>query len=159
MDQIIIQCAQEKDVIVSEETRILKSRTDAFISAINNRDIDFLESLLAPDVETRSTVSDTVLTGDAETLGYFNRRFWMLRRNDPINVVAAAGYWTDSYPGGPCAVLFDGMRKSNIVTLRLNESYQVRTIAFSSDESDLTAARLLTPPNFPATPVIPESRT
>lgn len=156
---IIIQRAQEKDVIVSEEARILKSRTDAFISAINERDINLLEPLLAPDVQTKSTASDSVLTGEAQTLSYFNKRFCMLRRNDPINVVAAAGYWTDSYPGAPCAVLFDGMRKSNIVTLRLNKAHQVQTISFTSDATDLTEARLSAPPDFPATPTIPKSRT
>lgn len=96
-----------------------------------------------------------MLTGDTETLGYFKKHLAVLKRIDPVNVVATAGLYMEDEQHVPCAVLFDGLRKTNIVTLGLNRDFHIRTISISSDETDLAEARVLAPPLYPATPVLP----
>jgi hypothetical protein len=111
--------------------------------------------VVAPDVRALSTASETVLKGDKETLGYFRKHFVFLKRIDPVNVVATAGLCLDDDRNMPCAVLFDGLRKTNVVTLGLNRDFDIRMISISSDEADLDGARVLTPPPYPATPILP----
>ena len=124
--------------------------------AINQRDISYLEQAIAADVRTVSTDSDTVLKGDTETLGYFKKHLAILRRNDPVNVIATAGLHMDAELPVPCAVLFDGLLKSNVVTFSLNADFHIRRIAFSSQPADLSGTRIMSPPRYPETPVLPQ---
>lgn len=153
---------QEKAVILLSSPYIPASAPDTalFIQTLNTGSVDALAPRLSADVAMLSEDGARTIRGSGLVLGHFTARLDDLQQGDTVDYLAVAGMLHetedgDAANGDPCAIFYDGFRKSCVFQLGLGDGDYVERIVLSAQDSTLRRAWPIEPPVFRDGAILP----
>ena len=156
------QHIQEKAAILlsSPYRPASKSDTAHFVDALNAGDIGVFAGRLSRDAAMLSEDGQQALRGQIQILNHFTARLDTLSESDTDDYLAVLGKLRAPSPprdadDTPCALFYDGFRKTCVLQLGVDADGHVARIVLSGRNSVLRRARPSEPPAFRDTAILP----